>query len=169
MDWTVCDLVADLRAATPSAAAERVVQNREELEVRLDDFDSRLRKAVQGKVGEKKQALETLAQSYAFRQPLHLINQFSQRMDVLLRQLQNYLKNRVREKNQRFRGGVARLEALNPLAILQRGYSLSFDSKGELLKEARKVKIGEVILTRLFRGKVYSRVEKIEKGGDETT
>ena len=169
IDWTVCDLVADLRAATPSAAAELVVQNREELEVRLHDFGSRLRKATQSLLGEKKQALETLAESYAFRQPLHLINQFSQRMDELLRQLQNYLKNLVREKDQTFRGWVARLEALSPLAILQRGYSLSFDSKGELLKEARKVKIGEAILTRLFNGKVYSRVEKIEKDGDGTT
>ena len=166
IDWTICDLVADLRAATPSAAAELVVQNREELEIRLGDFAARLKNSVESLMGEKKQTLEALQESYAFRQPLHLINQFSQRLDELSRQLQNYLKNLVREKDQTFRGWVARLESLSPLAILGRGYSLTFDSKGNLLKEAPRIKVGETILTRLFKGQVYSKVEKIEKGED---
>ena len=163
IDWTLCDHVADLRAPTPSAAAELVVQSREDLEIRVGDFGVRLKNAMQSLVDEKKQGLQTLRESYAFRQPEHLINQFSQRLDELLRQLQNYLKSLVREKDQTFRNWVGRLEALSPLAILQRGYSITFDTQGELLKEARKVKIGETLLTRLFKGRVYSKVEKIEK------
>ena len=166
IDWTICDLVADLRAATPSAAAELVVQNREELEIRLNDFATRLKNSMRGLADEKKQALKTLQESYAFKQPLHLINQFSQRLDEMMRQLQNYLKNLVREKDQAFRSSVARLESLSPLAILQRGYSLTFDSEGSLVKESRKLKVGETLLTRLFKGKVYSKVEKIEKSED---
>ena len=167
IDWTICDLVADLRAATPSAAAELVVQNREELEIRLDSLSARLKNSVKGLFEENKLALETLQESYAFKQPLHLINQFSQRLDEMLRQLQNYLRNLIREKDQTFRGWAARLESLSPLAILGRGYSLSFNEKGILLKEARQLKPGETMLTRLFKGQVYSKVERIEKGEDE--
>ncbi len=169
IDWTLCDFVADLRAATPSAAAELVVQNQEELQLRLNDFASRLKNAVRGLFDEKKQTLKNFQESYAFRQPLHLINQFSQRMDEILRQLQNYLKNLVREKRQEFQNTIGRLQALSPLGILERGYSLTFDAQGILLKDARQVKLGETILTRLFQGKVYSKVEKIQKERDNLT
>lgn len=167
IDWTICDFVADLRAATPSAAAELVVQNQEELQVRVDDFAVRMKNAVRGLFEEKKQSLENLQESYAFRQPLHLINQFSQRMDEILRQLQNYLKNLVREKRQAFQNTVGRLQTLSPLGILERGYSLTFDSKGILLKDARQMKVGETLFTRFFKGTIYSKVEKIQKEGDD--
>lgn len=163
IDWTICDWVADLRAPTPSAAAELVVQNREELETRLRDFHTRLRNAVRGLLEERQERLRVLTESYAFRQPYNLINQFGQRLDELLRQLQNYLKTLVREKDQMFRNWVGRLEALSPLAILQRGYSLTFDAEGGLLKDVRQVKIGERIETKLHRGCLYSKIESIEK------
>lgn len=166
IDWTICDLVADLRAPTPSAAAELVVQNREDLEVRLGDFNDRLRHAIENFLEERKETLRTLQESYAFRQPLTLINQYTQRLDELLRQLQNYIRNLLREKEQTFRGWIGRLEALSPLAILERGYSLTFDGTGGLVKEARKVKVGERLRTRLHRGTLYSRVEEIQKEED---
>lgn len=163
IDWTICDWVADLRAPTPSAAAEIVVQNREDLEIRLGDFNTRLRNAMRGLLEEKQDSFRTLQESYAFRQPLNVINQYAQRGDELLRQLQNYLKNLVREKDQTFRNWVGRLEALSPLAILERGYSLTFNLEGGLVKDARKLKLGEVLKTRLHHGLVYSKVEQINK------
>ena len=165
IDWTICDWVADLRAPTPSAAAELVVQNREDLEIRLGDFNTRLRNAAQGILEERRESLRGLQESYAFRQPLNLINQFSQRVDELLRQLQNYVRSQIREKEQTFRNWVGRLEALSPLAILERGYSVTFDENGGVLREARKLKLGQSLRTRLHRGVVHSRIEKIE--GDE--
>ncbi|MBI4116057.1 MAG: exodeoxyribonuclease VII large subunit [Candidatus Omnitrophica bacterium] len=166
IDWTICDLVADLRAPTPSAAAELVVQNREDIELRLRDFKTRIKNAVRKQLEEDKEALRVLKESYAFSQPLNLVNQFSQRLDEFLRQLQNYLKNLVREKDQNFRNWAGRLEALSPLAILERGYSITFGGEGELLKDARKVKIGQMLKTRLAQGILFSKVEKIEKGED---
>lgn len=163
IDWTIADWVADLRAPTPSAAAELVVQNREELEIRLTDFNTRLRNAIRGLLEEKQELLRGLRESYAFRQPLALINQYAQRLDELLRQLQNYLKNLVREKDQTFRSWVGRLEALSPLAILERGYSLTFNARGELVKDIRQVGAGETLKSRLERGIVYSKVEKTQK------
>ena len=162
IDWTICDLVADLRAPTPSAAAELVVQSREELLLRLRDFNTRLRKSVQGLLEEKKETLRVLQESYAFRQPLNLINQYTQRVDELLRQLQNYLKNLVREKEQTFRNWVGRREALSPLAILGRGYSLTFNEEGELVKEAGQIKVGEKLHTQLHQGIIFSTVERTQ-------
>ncbi len=167
IDWTISDWVADLRAPTPSAAAELVVQNREDLETRLSDFNTRLRNSVQSLFEEMKEALRVLEESYAFRQPLTLINQFTQRLDELLRQLQNYLKSLVREKDQLFRNWVGRLEALSPLAILERGYSLTFNEKGDLLREARRVRRGEILRTRLHRGVIESKVEEVKPEGDQ--
>lgn len=163
IDWTICDWVADLRAPTPSAAAELVVQNREELEGRLKDFAQRLRDATQKILEERQEALRALQENYAFKQPLNLVNQYAQRLDELLRQLQNYVKNLVREKKQTFQSWIGRLEALSPLAILERGYSLTFDGGGDLLKDVRRLKRGDTLRTRLYQGSVYSRVEKIEK------
>lgn len=163
IDWTIADWVADLRAPTPSAAAELVVESREELEVRLREIAARIRNAVRGTLEEKQESLRELQESYAFKQPLNLVNQFAQRVDELLRQLQNYVKSLVREKEQTFRNWVGRLEALSPLAILERGYSLTFDGEGVLLKDARRVKVGDFLKTRLHRGLVHSKVEKIEK------
>lgn len=169
IDWTLCDLAADLRAPTPSAAAELVVQNREDLEIRLRDFCTRLRNAAESLLEKSREAFRVLQESYAFRQPLNVVNQYTQRLDELLRQLQNYLKNLIREKDQIFRGWVGRLEALSPLAILGRGYSITFDSAGELVKEAGKVRVGELLHTRLHRGLIYSRVEQVERNEGEKT
>lgn len=166
IDWTICDWVADLRAPTPSAAAELVVQSCEELELRLRDFRTRIANALRNLIQEKKESLRVLQESYAFRQPLNLINQYAQRVDELLRQFQNYIKNLVREKRQTFATFAGRLEALSPLGILERGYSLTFDGKGELVKEARKIKVGEPLKTRLHQGIIFSKVERIEKEGD---
>jgi len=164
IDWTICDLVADLRAPTPSAAAELVVQNREDIERRLEDSVIRMRNAIENLMETKRQELKSLESSYAFRQPQLLIDQFSQRVDELLRQLQNYSKALVVQKNHEFRTLVGRLNALSPLAILERGYSLSFQADGSLLKDARKVKAGDALVTRLWRGNVHSKITKIEEG-----
>lgn len=164
IDWTICDLVADLRAPTPSAAAELVVQNRADLQRRLDDVQCRIKTAVSGIMDEKKNTLEILRQSYAFRQPEILIEQFSQRVDELLRQLQNYLKNAVALKGRGFQTLAGRLHALSPLAILERGYSITFKEGGAPLKDAAKVQKGDRIITRLGKGTVHSQVTEIDAG-----
>ncbi len=164
IDWTICDLVADLRAPTPSAAAELVVQNRQELERGLMEKTARLRGQMSMILESKKQELEILEQSHAFKQPQILIDQFSQRVDELLRQMQNYLKSRYAVKKQAFHAGAGRLHALSPLAILDRGYSVTFREDGGVLKDVRKLKKGDRIRTRLKNGTVDSTVTGMESG-----
>ncbi len=163
IDWTICDWVADLRAPTPSAAAELVVQNREELEKRLRDFEARVRNSASKILQRKRDELENLRESYAFKQPLNLIQQYSQRADELLRQLGNYSRSLALHKAQAFKFLAGRLDALSPLAILKRGYSISF-FEGEIpLKDARSLKTGDLIRTKLWRGTIHSKITKVEE------
>jgi exodeoxyribonuclease VII large subunit len=163
IDWTICDLVADLRAPTPSAAAELVVQNREELEIFIEQSGVRMKNAVNRILQNAGETLEGILLRRAFKQPLALVQQFSQRQDELLRQLHNYLKALVGEKRQVFGTLAGRLRALSPLAVLERGYSLSFDAESDkLLREIRDVTEGQMIKTRLKDGWLHSRVGKME-------
>ncbi|MBI4711160.1 MAG: exodeoxyribonuclease VII large subunit [Candidatus Omnitrophica bacterium] len=148
-DWTICDLVADLRAPTPSAAAELVVSSRLELEERLRGRKERLDFAMNGMFERYQDELSSLAGSAAFRQPQYLLDQFTGRVDDLGRRMEGRLTNFMDSKNQAFQGIMGRLNALNPLAILERGYSVSFDEKGNILKNARQVSVGDVMQTRL--------------------
>lgn len=161
IDWTICDLVADLRAATPSAAAELVVQNREELERGLWDFQSRIRLAVSRSVEGWRESLQALEESHAFRQPRALVQQYAQRLDELLRQLQNYLKSSVQQKRHSFQNLIGQLRTLSPLHILERGYSLTFHEDGRLLRDSRGLDVGDRIQTQLARGRLLSKIVKI--------
>lgn len=162
IDWTIADFVADMRAPTPSAAAELVVQNRVDLEKRLRELRYRMVNSVRMLAEDRRRALQDLQESYAFKQPQVLIQQFSQRMDEMLRQMQNYMKTGIKHRSQELGTLAGRLSALSPLAILERGYSISFDETGELLKDAAKVKKGQTIKTRLKKGTLFSQVTKIE-------
>lgn len=167
IDWSICDLVADLRAPTPSAAAELVVQNRAELVTKVDDIKSRLKNAIFNFVDSKRDELESLRDSYAFKQPKALIENYAQRLDEMKRQLQNYTKTLIQHKQQAFKANLLHLEALSPLKILSRGYSVTFNAKGHLLKKATNIKTGEEIKTRLESGVVVSVVKSIdEKDGE---
>lgn len=161
IDWTICDWVADLRAPTPSAAAELVVQDRLHFEKQVRDIRYRMQNAMQSYLEDKRQELFGLQESYAFKQPGVLIEQYGQKVDEMLRQLQNYTKSYFLQKSQEFQGFAGKLHALSPLAILERGYSLSFNGS-RLLKEARDVKAGDEITTRLWKGTVRSTVKEVE-------
>ena len=160
-DWTICDLVADLRAPTPSAAAELVVSSRLELEERLRGRKERLDLAMNGMFERYQEQLSGLASSAAFRQPQYLLDQFTGRVDDLGRRMESRLTSFVDSKNQAFQGIMGRLNALNPLAILERGYSVSFNEKGDIIKNVRQLSVGDDVRTRLHKGSLVSKVTAI--------
>ena len=161
VDWTIADFVSDFRAHTPTAAAEKVVMNWDELESSVRQVNERMRNAIQNILGTKRDALIHLKESYAFRQPQVYIGQLSQRVDELLRQMQNYLKGIFQGKKQLFQNWVGKLEALSPLAILERGYSITFDEQGNLIKEIKQVQLGKLISTRLKSGTIKSKITEV--------
>ncbi len=162
-DWTICDLVADLRAPTPSAAAELVVASGLELEARVRDRKERLDYAMGGILERNQGKLSDLASSAAFRQPRCLLEQFTGRVDDLGRQMEGRLKSFIDSKNQAFRAAAGRLGALSPLAILDRGYSVTFNENGEIIKASEQLSVGDTLRTRLHQGSLVSKITAITK------
>lgn len=162
IDWTIADFVADLRAPTPSAAAELVTQNQADLLRQLKVDAGRIQMALRGILEQLQERVETLSSSYAFRQPRSLIDQLSEKVDEQSRQMQTHLKNLYQQNIQRIKEYAGRLHALSPLAVLDRGYSIAFDAKGKVLKQSSQVQVGDVFETRLKKARIYSKITKVQ-------
>ncbi|HUV38053.1 MAG TPA: exodeoxyribonuclease VII large subunit [Planctomycetota bacterium] len=165
IDVTISDLVADLRAPTPTAAAELVVPRRADLETELLDIARRLRHALQGRVETSRARLGTLAVRVGPRQLRGHVRQLIQRTDDLGTRLGVSLRALVRTLAERLRGDAGRLESLSPLKVLERGYAITRTKSG-VLRDARDVTVGDVIDTILFRGRLTSRVQSVETHDD---
>ncbi|PIQ86444.1 MAG: exodeoxyribonuclease VII large subunit [Candidatus Omnitrophica bacterium CG11_big_fil_rev_8_21_14_0_20_45_26] len=163
IDWTISDLAADLRAHTPTAAAELVIRSWEELETFLLDREDRLKHAMRVMLGEKKEQLRNLQDSHAFKQPMTAIRNIAQRVDEYVRQMENYGMQLVRNKKDGFRSLAAQLEALSPLAVLNRGFSMTLNQKGNLIRRAAQAKTEEIIQTRFSDGWIKSKVTQVTK------
>jgi exodeoxyribonuclease VII large subunit len=204
-DFTILDFVADLRAPTPSAAAELVIRSRQEVEEHSQTLQERLARAMHYRLLMSRQALIELAQHGAFGRMMDLIHLGQQKVDDLTYRLERAERQQLEQIRRRFEvissavrhydlrlvlsgirkeldAGTAALTAamrhlllqkkvrieriemalgtLSPLAILERGYALVFDSSGNVLKNASGVEIGHAISARLARGKIQATVTK---------
>ncbi|MBI4388485.1 MAG: exodeoxyribonuclease VII large subunit [Candidatus Omnitrophica bacterium] len=160
IDWTICDLVADHRAHTPTAAAEHLVFYWNELEAHLKDFSRRLEAAILLLLRQKKENLNALQSSYAFKQPLTFVRQISQTCDELARQLENYIQSLMDRKRHSFQVLIEKLNTLSPLSVLERGYSITFDARDRVVRKKEMAPIGSFIRTRFRKGLVESKVTK---------
>jgi exodeoxyribonuclease VII large subunit len=206
-DFTIVDFVADLRAPTPSAAAELVIRSRQEIEAQAEELHRRLERAVRYRMLMARQELTQLAQHGAFARMMDGINRRQQKLDEQCfrlergqRQILEHWRRRwevasaaVRHYDARRRLDVVRqrldaevaslaaavralllenragldrrvasLEALSPVAILNRGYALVFDAEGRLVKDAARLRAGDEVSARLARGRVRARVTGTE-------
>ena len=160
IDYTISDFVSDLRAPTPSAAAELVVCKKIDIVSEIDSYRSRLKQALGNRVGIMERHLEGIMKRYAFKQPLFLIEQYQQSLDEGIKSLSQALNFFVVKKTQTVETAQARLKALSPVAILERGYSITMtmpDSK--IMKDSAKAETGAQIKTRLAKGELISRIE----------
>jgi exodeoxyribonuclease VII large subunit len=203
-DFTVIDFVADLRAPTPSAAAELVIRSRQEVEEQAEGLRQRLVRAMRYRLLMGRQVLTESAQHGAFARMMDAINQRQQKLDDLQYRLDR-AERQILERSRRRLDSVSaavrhydlrrilagikkeleaqagtmvaamrtsllrsqsrldqlasQLQALSPVAILERGYALVFDSRGSLLKNASQVKTGDEISARLAQGSVTATVK----------
>lgn len=207
-DFTIVDFVADLRAATPSAAAELVIRSRQEVEEQIERLSGRLEKTMRYQLLMGRQRLTELAQHRAFGRMMDLIRRRQQRLDELSNRLGHAQRDVLEGRRRHFEmlaaavrhydlpmvlagvrkeldGKVAamvaaarsllwqrrarlerltgQMEALSPMAILERGYALVFDSSGKVLKDAAGVKPGDEIKARLTRGEIGATVKTISE------
>ena len=161
-DFTLCDFAADLRAPTPSAAAELAVPDEEELRATLSGTNERLAFAVSRHIARQKEKLKRLSDSRVMQDPMNLLD--DKRMALLMaeRMLQSRMEAILAAKRLRFQRETAKLEALNPLSVVTRGYSAVFDEKNHLIKSISQINEGDVISFMLTDGTVRAEVKEIQ-------
>jgi len=164
IDFTICDFVADVRAATPTEAGELVVPDRAEVLASLRTHRRRLGLALGRMVGRARQRLDAVAGRYAFRRPETALTERAQRADDLLERVKLLLAHRLSLLGEELAGSGRRLEALSPLQVLGRGYSLTFTADGRILRSVEGIAAGDRIRSRLHRGEIESQVTDVRDG-----
>jgi exodeoxyribonuclease VII large subunit len=159
IDVTLSDLAADVRATTPSQAAQLVLPKRAELSNMLQQITRRVNALAKGRLQRLRLKLESLSSRTVVSRPHSLYLRRKQQIDDCEKRLRSTTDRLLQSRRQRL-GELARAaEALSPLGVLQRGYSLTTDVRGKTLRAASQVSVGEQIVTRLSEGIVVSRVE----------
>lgn len=158
VDVTIADYVADVRAPTPSAAAELVAKSRLELESHLDHLVMRL-------VGQVRARLDLLEERVTglgrrLKSPDQQLAQWQRRGEELQLRLQRAMAGRLEAFEGRLAAQAARLEALSPLKVLSRGYAIAFDEQsGRAVREAASLSPGDRVRLRFHRGEALATVE----------
>ncbi|MBX9791266.1 MAG: exodeoxyribonuclease VII large subunit [Pirellulales bacterium] len=163
IDVTLSDLVADVRALTPSEAAELVVPSVDEMRGLIRQLAGRLRAGLSRRAALARTRLAALAGSRVLRRPLERIHDLSRRLDELDTRAFKAQRRRLDLARHRVERLGGKLESLSPLQVLARGYSLTERADdGHLVRDARTLKMGDRLRTRLARGSVTSRVEELD-------
>jgi len=162
IDVTIADLVADRRALTPSEAAELVVPSQEEVRSQLDQLRGRLTTGLKQRATRARLQLDGLSQRRCFARPVDRIHEQQRWLDELQQRLQRAGRACVASAEQQLHTVAAQLDALSPLGVLSRGYSLTKQHpQGELIRSAEQARVGDQISTLLADGEVISRVEAV--------
>lgn len=159
-DFTIADFVADLRAPTPSAAAELAVGNFEELKRYLDTMENRLEHSLKSRVDNLKERLTRLKSHPIFQRPEEVFLKSWQQVDDLERRLHQSMKNQVNLTREKTMSYIKQLESLSPLNVLKRGYSVSEKFDGQVLKSIDDVEPGEKIKVRLSDGELKATIDE---------
>jgi exodeoxyribonuclease VII large subunit len=158
-DYTIADFVADLRAPTPSAAAELVVPSRSELLRVIDSLKHRMVGLMKRHVEARRLRVKALGERPVLLRPQGRLMQDRQRLDELVRRLGLVSGRTIQGHRQRTASLAGHLEALSPLAVLSRGYSITRASDGAVLRSAALVNEGETVSVLLHKGELQCRVE----------
>jgi exodeoxyribonuclease VII large subunit len=158
-DLTIADLVADVRALTPSEAAEKVTPDRAKVLEWLEDLEGRLRRRLLEQLEAARARLADLAGRRCFRAPLGRVRDEERRLDDWAERLGRAARQRVEAARRRLEAAAARLESLSPLNVLARGYSLTRTESGAVVRGAGQVRPGDRLLTTVGDGVIISRVE----------
>jgi len=158
IDLTIADLAADRRAPTPTAAAAMVVPDHRELTSWLDKVAQSLGSSVQRQIRRQRDHL--MAQARHLRDPRQVLKALQLHVDELSERALRAVTGRVRLARQQLRGGAERLQALSPLAVLQRGYSITRRrDDGAVVRDAATLAVGDQLRLTFARGSARARVE----------
>lgn len=161
-DFTIADFVADVRAATPSAAAEIVAAREDQICSALDNMGRQLVRLTKYQIVNLRARVQQQALSHAFDEVKSRLNNARARLDAASSACDGAIGEKLQEGRERLGLAAASLDALSPLGVLQRGYAVAQDVSGKLIRDAASVSPGDIVNVRLQKGKLGTRIERIE-------
>jgi exodeoxyribonuclease VII large subunit len=170
IDVTLSDLVADIRALTPSEAAERAVPSEDEIRAGLTGLRQRLVAALRSRATDARSRLAALAQHRLFRRPFDRVRELARQLDDLEIRTARSARFRLERMRDRVVSFSQRLESLSPLAVLHRGYSVTQRvDDARVIADAGDLSAGDVIRSRFARGETLSRVEEVSGNSQKSS
>ncbi|MDP2940801.1 MAG: exodeoxyribonuclease VII large subunit [Candidatus Omnitrophota bacterium] len=165
-DWTIADLVADVRAATPSQAAEMAVPEKEELSRKIEGLLDNLSLAISRALADKEEALRANLGKLRLLNPLVRLDNYREKISGFADQIIVRMRHFLKLRQASLQEAASQLNSLSPLNILGRGYSITFGlPEGRVIKDAALAKTGDLIKTRLHKGEIVSFVREVNKNG----
>mgnify|MGYP004485870833 CR=1 FL=1 len=164
-DVTIADFVADVRASTPSNAAELAVPDQREIKRRLDALRTRMVQSEQKRVEQMREQYAKLARSRVLRDPMAFIDDKRLLLDYMQKNLAVLAQRQMAQRQQRFTALTAKLDALSPLKVLGRGYAVARNEEGTILRRAADAQTGERIEVLLGQGSLACTVNERKTGG----
>lgn len=156
-DFTIADFVADLRAPTPSAAAELAVPNIEDVEYTIKTYQNRYRVALKRRVELMKLRYEKCMTRRVFKEPLQKINERAITLDILVKSIQNSIQNKLHKSKTSAVEIITKLDALSPLKTLARGFNIA-EKNGKIITKKQDVNLEDEITLRFIDGNVVTKV-----------
>ena len=167
IDFSISDFVADLRAPTPSAAAELAVPDRIELLNRIRQYRKTIFEISASLIQYQRDRLKSLVGSYSFLKTPDLVRQYQQRLDDLIHTMQLTLDHRFNLQAQKLKSLSHRLQALAPESVLKRGYSVCYRVEdNKIIREANLLQVEDKIRVQFYKGRISGNVEEIENDSD---
>jgi len=165
---TISDFVADLRAATPSNAAELAVPDQDALRQTMDSYAGAMAAALGRQIKSGRQHLKVLSESPALKSPVSYFNQRRQNVEMLKNRLLSAQIQGIERKKRRFVEQTAKLDAMSPLKVLTRGYAMAQTPEGQVLRSVKQVDRGAQISVFLGDGKLSATVTDKEENKNES-
>ena len=156
-DFSISDFVADLRAPTPSAAAELAVPDIDELKIKLSSYNNRYKVALKKQVEYKRLKYEKCMTRRVFKEPLQRINESYLQVDTQTKNIENKFKLKIMQKRSEFQNVVEKIDALSPLKTLSRGYSI-MEKNGKIIKSKKELNIGDEVNIKLYEGTTKAKI-----------
>lgn len=156
-DFTIADFVADLRAPTPSAAAELAVPDIYEVKKKISSNQDRLRMALIKKIEMMKLRYEKIKSSFVFKEPTRKIEENYLKIDGYIKQMENLVKVKQEKSKTKYVELVSKLDAISPLKTLTRGYAIT-EKDGKIVKSKDELKKGDIVSIRYTDGKKEAQI-----------
>lgn len=156
-DFTICDFVSDLRAPTPSAAAELVYPSKLELIAGINNLKVRLNRAIDVYIDRRKQFVKNISMQRLQKTPEAIVQKYNLLVDSYIKSMENTIKNKYTILEKEYNKNIALLDSYSPLKTLSRGYSVA-TCNGKTIKQVADVNKGDIIDIKLIDGKIKTEV-----------